>query len=135
MFLPSDLEEIKTTLINDYNVRETLYALRLQGIKLAIGSSSKNAPLILDHIGLGDFFDAVADGNCITHSKPDPEVFLRAAAMLNEETPNCLVVEDAISGAQAGHAGGFTVACVGDAARSAAGEYNFTALEEVLSIL
>lgn len=117
------------------NVRRTLYTLRQQGMKLAIGSSSKNAPLILDHIGLGDFFDAVADGNCITRSKPDPEVFLKAADMLHEDPADCLVVEDAISGAQAGHAGGFTVACVGDAARSAAGEYNFTALEEVLSIL
>lgn len=117
------------------NVRETLYALRLQGIKLAIGSSSKNASLILERIGLGDFFDAVADGNCIVCSKPDPEVFLKAASMLKEDPSSCLVMEDAVSGAQAGHAGGFAVACVGDAARVAAGDYNLERVEEILNLL
>ena len=58
-----------------WEVRETLEQLREKGLKLAIGSSSKNAGFILERIGLGDFFDAVSDGNNITFSKPDPEVF------------------------------------------------------------
>ena len=63
-------------------VKVTLDALRVRGLKLAIGSSSKNTPFILERVGLKGYFDAVADGNCITHSKPDPEVFLRAAEMI-----------------------------------------------------
>ena len=70
---PADLDE---------DVRSTLLKLRADGHKLAVGSSSKNAPLILERIGLGGFFDAVADGTQITHSKPDPEVFLLAAKLL-----------------------------------------------------
>ncbi len=56
-------------------VRRTLEQLREKGYKLAIGSSSKNAPFILEKVGLLDFFDAISDGNNITNSKPDPEVF------------------------------------------------------------
>ena len=85
-------------------VKETLDALRGMGLKLAIGSSSKNTPFILERIGLDHFFDVVVDGNCIQHSKPDPEVFLTAAERLHVAPIDCLVVEDAISGAEAGHA-------------------------------
>jgi len=96
-------------------VRQTLEKLRIMGLKLAIGSSSKNAPFILERIGLGTFFDAVADGNSITRSKPDPEVFLQAADMLGLTPGQCLVVEDARAGVEAGVAGGFSVAAMGDA--------------------
>ena len=63
-------------------VKDTLEELRNRGILLSIGSSSKNAGFILNRLGLGDFFDAVSDGNNISHSKPDPEVFLKAAEFL-----------------------------------------------------
>ena len=96
-------------------VRCTLNALRNRGVRVAIGSSSKNTPFILDRIGLGDFFEAVADGNCITHSKPHPEVFLKAASMLGLEPADCLVVEDAHAGVEAAVAGGFDCAAIGDA--------------------
>ena len=115
-------------------VRSTLDGLRGMGLKLAIGSSSKNTPFILGQLGLGSYFDAVSDGNNITRSKPDPEVFLKAAEMLGLEPSVCLVVEDAVSGAQAGHAGGFDVACVGDAAKAHAGEYNMDSIKELLAI-
>lgn len=115
-------------------VKSTLDALRAVGHKLAIGSSSKNTPFILKQIGLGDFFDAVSDGNNITHSKPDPEVFLKAAAFLGLEPKDCLVVEDAVSGAEAGHAGGFRVACVGDASEAGAGDYNMKSITELTDI-
>lgn len=122
---PADLsEEVKTT----------LDALRNRGYKLAIGSSSKNAPFILQQLGLGDYFDAISDGNNITRSKPDPEVFVKAAQMLCMPCEECLVVEDAVSGAQAGHAGGMKVACVGDAAREKAGDYNLTSFAELLEV-
>ena len=116
-------------------VRHTLDALRARGYQLAIGSSSKNAPFILQQIGLGGWFDAVSDGNNITHSKPDPEVFLKAAQMLCMEPEHCLVVEDAVSGAEAAHRGGMRCACVGDAAREQAGDYNLNNIEELLMLL
>lgn len=115
-------------------VKSTLDALRAAGLKLAIGSSSKNAPFILKRIGLEGFFDAVSDGNNITHSKPDPEVFLKAARFLGLQPEDCLVVEDAVSGAEAGHAGGFRVACVGDASTAEAGDYNMASITELVEI-
>ena len=122
---PADLsEEVKTT----------LDTLRDRGYKLAIGSSSKNAPFILQQLGLGSYFDAISDGNNITRSKPDPEVFVKAAQMLCIPCEECLVVEDAVSGAQAGHAGGMQVACVGDAAREKAGDYNLASFAELLEV-
>lgn len=97
-------------------VKETLDALRGMGLKLAIGSSSKNAGFILKQLGLGDYFDAVSDGNNIIHSKPDPEVFVKAAEFLGESLGDCLVVEDAKAGLEAALAGGMECAGIGDAA-------------------
>lgn len=97
-------------------VPPTLQTLRAQGLRLAIGSSSKNTPLILQRVGLDGFFDAVSDGNNITRSKPDPEVFLKAAAMLGLPPAACLVVEDAEAGIDAARAGGFFSAGIGPAA-------------------
>ena len=96
-------------------VRAVLAALREKGLRLAIGSSSKNTPAILERTGLDHFFDAVADGNCITHSKPHPEVFLKAAEMLGLDPGACLVVEDAHAGVEAAVSGGFDCAAMGDA--------------------
>ena len=69
-------------------VKDTLDTLRNRGYLLAIGSSSKNAPFILERIGLSGYFDAVSDGNNIQRSKPDPEVFVKAAEMLSKRTIN-----------------------------------------------
>ena len=116
-------------------VKETLDALRAKGLKLAIGSSSKNAPFILERIGLAGYFDAISDGNNITHSKPDPEVFLKAAEFLALPPSACVVVEDAVAGAEAGHAGGFTVACVGDASHEKAGHHNLTDIRQLIDLV
>ena len=89
------------------NVKQTLHALRRRGYLLAIGSSSKNTRQILNQLGLGDFFDAVADGTQITRSKPNPEVFLLAASLLGVSPENAIVIEDAESGVRAAKAGGF----------------------------
>lgn len=83
-------------------VIENLERLKDNGIKIAIGSSSKNTPIILKQIGLSEYFDAVSDGNTIKNSKPDPEVFVNAANMLEIAPENCLVVEDADAGIIAG---------------------------------
>ena len=86
--------------------KENLEELRKNSIKIAIGSSSKNTPVILKQIGLSDYFDAVSDGNNITNSKPDPEVFLKAADMLCIPYSECMIVEDADAGIEAGKRAG-----------------------------
>jgi beta-phosphoglucomutase len=90
----------------DPSVRATLDDLRGRGLKLAIGSSSKNAKFILERIGLGDYFDAISDGTNISRSKPDPEVFLKAAEYLGIDPARCVVIEDAVAGIEAGLAAG-----------------------------
>lgn len=92
-----------------------LKSLERQGIRVAIGSSSKNAVPILHKLGLIQSFEAVADGTNIKKSKPDPEVFLLAASLLSIPPTNCLVVEDAEAGVDAGLAAGMKVLAVGSA--------------------
>ena len=87
-------------------VAELIQFLQERGMKLAIGSSSKNARLILKQAGMSDTFDAVCDGTDITRGKPDPEVFLKAAELLGVAPGNCLVVEDADVGIEAAVAAG-----------------------------
>ena len=127
------LKEMSTADLST-EVKDTLDALRAKGLKLAIGSSSKNTPFILHQLGLDGYFDAVSDGNNITRSKPDPEVFLKAAEFLDMDPSVCLVVEDAVSGAEAGHAAGMKVACVGDAAKNGAGDWNLEHFSELKDI-
>ena len=95
--------------------REILAALRKAGVKLAVGSSSRNTPLIMEKVDICGFFDAVADGNDITRSKPDPEVFLLAAERLGLKPEECVVVEDAEAGVEAARRGGMRVVGVGPA--------------------
>ena len=116
------------------NVKSTLFSLREKGLKLAIGSSSKNTPFILERIGLGNFFDAVADGNCITHSKPHPEVFLKAAGMIGLSPQDCLVVEDAHAGVEAARAGGFDCAALGDAKDDPKATWHLAEFSDLLSL-
>lgn len=97
-------------------VKQTMDSLRSMGYRLAIGSSSKNTRFILERLGLEDYFDAVSDGTNITKSKPDPEVFLKAAEYLGLPAGQCLVVEDARAGIDAAAAGGFDSAGLGEAA-------------------
>ena len=115
-------------------VKNTLDQLRERGIKLAIGSSSKNAGFILGRLGLADFFDAVSDGNNISHSKPDPEVFLNAAEFLKLPTSECLVVEDAEAGLLAAKNGGMDSAAIGDAVKSDLSQYKLKEFSDLLDI-
>ncbi len=116
-------------------VKETLDVLRGKGLKLAIGSSSKNAKFILGQLGLGDYFDAVSDGNNITHSKPDPEVFIKAAGFLGESAGDCLVVEDAKAGLEAAAAGGMESAAIGDAVSCGLATWNLEAFSDLKRVV
>ena len=116
-------------------VRKTLFIIRKSGIRMAIGSSSKNTPYILDRIGLEEFFDAVSDGNIIARSKPDPEVFLKAAEMLGLQPADCLVVEDAHSGVEAAVKGGFDCAAIGDAKADTRATYHLSGFADLQQIV
>ena len=118
----------------DGEIKETLDALREKGIKLAIGSSSKNAKFILGQLGLGEYFDAVSDGNNITRSKPDPEVFVKAAQYAGERPEHCLVVEDAKAGLEAAIAGGMDCAAVGDAVSCGLATWNLNTFSDLKSV-
>jgi len=85
------------------------------GLKTAIGSASRNTPLILRRVEIEKLFDVVADGNVVHKAKPDPEVFLVAADMLKTEPANCIVFEDAIAGVRAALNAGMV--CVGIGSR------------------
>ena len=115
-------------------VRNTLLELKRRGIKIAIGSSSKNTPKILNRLGIYSYFDAISDGNNITHSKPKPEVFLKAAQFINEKPQDCLIVEDAIAGIDAGINGGFKTAAIGDATKYDKPDYKLNKLSDLLDI-
>ena len=116
-------------------VRSTLRTLRERGKKLAVGSSSKNTKFILAQVGLEKFFDAVSDGTNITRTKPDPEVFLKAAQMLGVEYGCCLVVEDAVSGVLAAEAAHMDCAAMGDAARHHRATYDIEHLSALKDIV
>lgn len=82
-------------------VENFLQELRNSGIKIALGSASKNAPMILERIQLTEMFDAIVDGNSISEAKPNPEVFLKGAEKLCVLPEHCVVFEDAIAGIEA----------------------------------
>jgi beta-phosphoglucomutase len=90
-------------------VVDFLENIRSGGLKTAVGSSSKNAAFILDKLQLTSYFDAIVDGNMVKQTKPDPEVFLNAAKLLNLPSENCLVIEDADAGVAAAKSAGMQV--------------------------
>jgi beta-phosphoglucomutase len=92
---------------------ELVDACRARGLKVAIGSSSKNAPMVLDALGIGDRFDAVADGTTVESAKPAPDLFLAAARLLDVAPASCAVVEDAAAGVDAALAAGMLAVGVG----------------------
>jgi beta-phosphoglucomutase len=95
-------------------VRTFMVELKAAGIKIGLGSSSQNAIRILDAIQLTEFFDAIIDGNRVTYSKPDPEVFIIGAKEMGVQPEATVVFEDALAGIEAAHRGNFKVIGVGD---------------------
>lgn len=94
--------------------KEFLEEVKANNYLIALGSASKNAELILTQIGLTAYFDVLIDGNKVTKSKPDPEVFLVAAKELKVKPEECVVFEDAIAGVQAAKNGKMKVVGIGD---------------------
>jgi len=92
---------------------EFLSALHKNGYQLVLGSASKNSGMILDKTNLAHFFDAVVDGNMVTKSKPEPEVFLKGAALLSLKPAVCVVFEDAAAGIEAAKRAGMKAVGIG----------------------
>ncbi len=128
------LETMTSEDVSD-EVRETLAELKRRGYLTALGSSSKNAKFILEKTELTDYFDAISDGTVIKKSKPDPEVFLKAAEFLGAAPEECLVVEDAVSGIDAAKAGGMKAAGIGDAADYEKTDFKLEKFSDLLNIL
>jgi beta-phosphoglucomutase len=102
--------------------KDLFVQLRQHGKKVALASSSKNAQTVLEKLDIKNEFEAVVDGNMITHSKPDPEIFLRAAELLGVNPKDCLVIEDAEAGVEAAIRAGMK--CIGIGKRQQLGKAN-----------
>ncbi len=94
--------------------REDLEGLRADGVPTALGSASRNAPMILERLQITDLFDAIIDGSVVTEAKPNPRVFVAGAEALGVAPSECVVFEDAIAGIQAAHGGGMVAVGIGD---------------------
>ncbi|MGO4905691.1 beta-phosphoglucomutase [Flavobacterium sp. W20_MBD1_R3] len=118
-----------------------LQYLKEKNQPIALGSASKNARPILEKTGIRHYFDAVVDGNDVTNAKPDPEVFLMAAKLLNTTPENSIVFEDSVAGVQAANIGNMTSIGIGEASTLHEAKYifkDFTAIntqfiEELIS--
>jgi len=88
--------------------------LKEQNQPIALGSASKNARPILEKTGILSYFDAIVDGNDVSNAKPDPEVFLIAAQLLNTKPEDSIVFEDSVAGVQAANIGGMLSVGIGE---------------------
>lgn len=124
------LEEMDESAVLE-NVKDVLEKLKNRGLLLAVGSASKNAPVILEKTGLMPYFDKISCGLDTTKSKPEPEVFLVAAKKLGLPPEECLVVEDSAAGIEAAAAGGMKSLGVGPFYQSLHADYEAPALCKV----
>ncbi|MCE6990259.1 beta-phosphoglucomutase [Dyadobacter sp. CY323] len=95
-------------------VRTFIDELKATGMRVGLGSASKNAKVILERIGMLEYFDTIVDGNRVTKGKPDPQVFLLGAEDLNTSPENCVVFEDAVAGIQSARSAGMLAIGVGE---------------------
>lgn len=111
------VEYIQTITPSDIlpGVEHFLKELKANNYKIALGSASRNAPVILEKLGVAHYFDAIVDGNSVSLPKPNPEVFLKGAEATQTKPENCVVFEDALSGVEAGLNAGMFVVGVGNA--------------------
>jgi beta-phosphoglucomutase len=94
--------------------KDYIVKLRNSNIKIALGSASKNAPMILNRLNITSLFDSIVDGNKVSKAKPDPEVFLIAAMELGLKPQECVVFEDAEAGITAAKSAGMRTVGIGN---------------------
>ena len=98
---------------------------------IALGSASKNARPILEKTGTLSYFDAIVDGNDVSNAKPDPEVFLLAAKLLNTKPEDSIVFEDSVAGVQAANIGRMLSIGIGEIATLHEAKYNFNDFTQI----
>lgn len=111
--------------------RELLNQLKKAGIKIAIGSGSKNARLVIKKLGIGDRIDAIADGDSVQRAKPAPDLFLYAASLIELMPNQCVVFEDAAAGVEAAIAAGMGAVGLGPVERVGAAHVVLPSLEGI----
>jgi beta-phosphoglucomutase len=112
---------------NDFlpGARQLLDDLKARGMKIAIGSASKNTRTVLTQLGILDFFDGISDGYTVERAKPKPDVFIYAAGAVDVPVVNCVVVEDAESGVEAALKGGMIAVGIGPKSRVGKGHFRY----------
>jgi beta-phosphoglucomutase len=113
---------------------EYIEYLRRRGVRVALASASKNAPLILDRLQIAGLFDAVVDGTKVSAAKPDPEVFLRASEELDIPARDCVVFEDAEAGIEAARRAQMRTVGVGKPANLERADMVITGFEHLLRV-
>ncbi|HOC21156.1 MAG TPA: beta-phosphoglucomutase [Anaerolineae bacterium] len=118
--------------------RELLHAIKAHGLKIAIGSASRNTMTVLMRLGIPDFFDGISDGYCVVRAKPAPDVFVYAAGLVGVPVTQCAVIEDAESGVEAALTAGMMAVGIGPVERVGRAHFRYTTtadvnLEEILA--
>ena len=130
----SMLKQLKPSSL-DKDVKYTIKKLYKQFFKMAVASSSKNADYIIERLNIGNAFDSIINGTMISKSKPDPEIFLKAAEALNLKPSECLVIEDAEAGINAAKNGGFIAVGIGSASGYNKNDYSISKLSEIFDVI
>ncbi len=109
--------------------------LKFLGIKMAIGSASRNTEFILEHLGIGHYFDGVASGSFVVRAKPAPDVFIHAAGQLGLPVADCVVVEDAEAGVNGAKGAGFRTIGIGPADRVGQADLRLDSTENLKDLI
>jgi beta-phosphoglucomutase len=117
------------------NTIEILKSIKQSGVKLAIGSGSKHAQIVIDKLGIRKFFDVIVDGTMFHNPKPDPECFMLCARLLKINPVDALVVEDADSGILAANAGGFNSVATRQTSDNVVADHYIDKLDDVLLLI
>jgi kojibiose phosphorylase len=111
---------------------DLLESLKAGGIKIALGSASKNALLVVEKLGIARWFDAIVDGSSVKNQKPAPDLFLLAASLLGIPAERCAVFEDAAAGIEAARAGGMWAIGIGPRERLFNAHVVFPSLDKII---
>ena len=114
-------------------IGDCLQDLQKRGIKIGLASSSQNAGLIIKKLGLKPYFEAMVDPRSLSKGKPDPEIYLKAAAALDLSPAKCAGVEDARAGLEAIRAAGMTAIALGQSLEHVPADYHFLSAKDLVN--
>ena len=115
-------------------IGDCLQDLQKRGIKIGLASSSQNAGLIIKKLGLKPYFEAMVDSRSLSKGKPDPEIYLKAAAALGLTPAKCAGVEDARAGLEAIRAAGMTAIALGQSLEQVPADYHLSSTRDLAKV-